>query len=106
MPYFCASKPLTMEFEKIHNKGQAKLFRNPLLEMLTKTHPLVIWGLYLPVVVGFPYYAFAKIGFSTGKLALLFLGGMLFWTLFEYIMHRWVFHMVAESEKAKKIVYV
>ena len=27
-----------MEFEKIHNKGQARLFKNDFLEMLTKTH--------------------------------------------------------------------
>jgi sterol desaturase/sphingolipid hydroxylase (fatty acid hydroxylase superfamily) len=95
-----------MEFEKIHNKGQAQLFRNPLLEMLTKTHPLVIWAIYLPIVIGFPFYAFSKFNFSTGKLAILFLLGMLFWTFFEYLMHRWVFHMVAESDRAQKIVYV
>ncbi len=39
-----------MKFEKIHNKGQAQLFRNNYMEMLTKTHPLVIWGMYLPVI--------------------------------------------------------
>ena len=72
-----------MKFEKIHNKGQAQLFGNPLLEMLTKTHPLVIWGIYLPIVIGFPYYAFSKINFSTSKLSALFFAGMLFWTFFE-----------------------
>ncbi|RYF96294.1 MAG: fatty acid hydroxylase, partial [Chitinophagaceae bacterium] len=36
-----------MQFEKIHNKGQAQLFKNHYLEYLTKTHPLVIWGMYL-----------------------------------------------------------
>ena len=71
-----------MKFEKIHNKGQAQLFQNPVLEMLTKTHPLVIWGIYLPVVIGFPYYAFSRFGFSGIKLAVLFIAGMLFWTLF------------------------
>jgi hypothetical protein len=30
-----------MKFDKIHNKGQARLFENSYLEMLTKTHPLV-----------------------------------------------------------------
>ena len=39
-----------MKFEKIHNKGQARIFRNQYLEMLTKTHPLVIWYMYLPVI--------------------------------------------------------
>ena len=46
-----------MEFEKIHNKGQARLFKNSFLEMLTKTHPLVIWGMYLPVMVYMLYYS-------------------------------------------------
>jgi hypothetical protein len=39
-----------MEFEKIHNKGQARLFKSDFLEALTKAHPLVIWGMYLPVL--------------------------------------------------------
>jgi len=95
-----------MKFEKIHNKGQAQLFRNEYLEMLTKTHPLVIWAIYTPVFAGFPYYAATRLGFDGLRIVIGFLAGMLFWTFFEYIMHRYVFHWVAESEKAKKIVYV
>jgi len=95
-----------MKFEKIHNKGQAQLFQNPVLEMLTKTHPLVIWGMYLPVIIGFPLYTYNNFGFTLSTIALLFIGGGLFWTFFEYIMHRWVFHMVAESPRATRIVYV
>ena len=95
-----------MEFEKIHNKGQAQLFKNQYLEMLTKTHPLVIWGIYLPVVIGFPLYAVNRFGFDGIRITLIFITGILFWTLFEYVMHRYIFHWVAESERAKKIVYV
>jgi sterol desaturase/sphingolipid hydroxylase (fatty acid hydroxylase superfamily) len=95
-----------MKFEKIHNKGQAQLFTNPALEFLTKTHPLVIWGIYLPVIIGFPYYAAFRLDFNILTIAGLFLVGMFFWSFFEYIMHRWVFHMIAESERAKRIVYV
>lgn len=95
-----------MHFEKIHNKGQAQLFKNPYLEMLTKTHPLVIWGMYLPMIIGFPWYAAETFLFSGIQIALLFIGGMLFWSLFEYLMHRFVFHMVAESERARKFIYV
>ncbi|MFN2439009.1 MAG: sterol desaturase family protein [Chitinophagaceae bacterium] len=95
-----------MKFEKIHNKGQAQLFETPVLEKLTKVHPLVIWGMYLPVVIGLPFYVANKFNFSGGKIALLFFLGMMGWTLFEYIMHRWVFHIIAESERAKKIIYI
>jgi sterol desaturase/sphingolipid hydroxylase (fatty acid hydroxylase superfamily) len=95
-----------MKFEKIHNKGQAQLFRNRYLEMLTKTHPLVIWGLYLPVFVGMPWYAVAKLGYPAWRVALIYIAGMFFWTFFEYIMHRWIFHMIAESPRAQKVIYV
>jgi sterol desaturase/sphingolipid hydroxylase (fatty acid hydroxylase superfamily) len=95
-----------MKFEKIHNKGQAQLFHNPVLEMLTKTHPLVIWGMYLPVIIGFPIYSATHFGFSGLKIAMLFIIGGLSWTFFEYIMHRWVFHMVAESDRATRVIYV
>lgn len=53
-----------------------------------------------------PYYATVKFGYTPWRIALLFMAGMLFWTLFEYIMHRFVFHWVAESDRARKIVYV
>jgi sterol desaturase/sphingolipid hydroxylase (fatty acid hydroxylase superfamily) len=95
-----------MKFEKIHNKGQAQLFKNPYLEILTKTHPLVIWGMYLPVIVGFPWHASIKFHYSVASVALVFIAGMMFWSLFEYLMHRFVFHMVAESERARKFIYV
>src|SRR5205814_3935442 len=91
-----------MHFDKIHNKGQARLFKSQYLEIFTKTHPLVIWGIYLPVIVGLLYYSSARLGFETGRITLTFIGGMLFWTLFEYIMHRFVFHFVAESPGAQK----
>ncbi len=95
-----------MKFEKIHNKGQAQLFRNPYLEMLTKANPLVIWSMYLPFLIGLPYYAVSGQGFTLLRAALLFLGGMFFWTLFEYLAHRFLFHWITESKKAQKFVYI
>ena len=95
-----------MKFEKIHNKGRAQLFQNPYLEMLTKANPIVIWGMYLPFMVGLPWYAARNLDFSFGKIALLFFGGMIFWTLFEYFAHRFAFHWITENPRAQKIVYI
>lgn len=99
-------KYIPMEFEKIHNKGQAQLFRNQYLEYLTKTHPLVIWGMYMPVFILLPIYAHNTVGHGVSRVILTFLGGMFFWSFFEYIMHRFVFHMVSESERARKVIYI
>ena len=95
-----------MKFEKIHNKGKARIFRNRYLEMLTRSHPLVIWGMYLPVIIALLFYSFSKLDFTISYIILLFAGGMLSWTLFEYLMHRFAFHYVAESAKAQRIVYI
>ncbi|MCH5690697.1 hypothetical protein LWM68_44605 [Niabella sp. W65] len=61
-----------MKFEKIHNKGQARLFKNDYLEMLTKTHPLVIWGIYIPVISYLLYYSATTLNFSVGYVFLIF----------------------------------
>jgi sterol desaturase/sphingolipid hydroxylase (fatty acid hydroxylase superfamily) len=95
-----------MKFEKIHNKGQAQLFKNHYLEMLTKTHPLVIWGMYVPIIGGSLYYSGARLGFSLAAVGLVFLSGGFFWTFFEYLMHRFAFHWVAESRRAQKFIYI
>jgi sterol desaturase/sphingolipid hydroxylase (fatty acid hydroxylase superfamily) len=95
-----------MKFEKIHNKGQARLFKNQYLEYLTKTHPLVIWGMYIPILGFMLYFSASTLAFSDLQTGLIFLAGMFFWSLFEYTIHRYVFHFFAESERAKKIVYV
>ncbi|HSC36952.1 MAG TPA: hypothetical protein VLD19_03735, partial [Chitinophagaceae bacterium] len=76
-----------MKFEKIHNKGQARIFQSQYLEMLTKTHPLVIWGIYIPIIIYMLFRSYTKLDYPFAYLVLVFLGGMLFWTLFEYIMH-------------------
>src|SRR5882724_5142292 len=95
-----------MEFEKIHNKGQARIFKSAYLEMLTKTHPLVIWGIYIPIMVLMLYRSSAKFGYAIAYVALIFVAGMLFWTFFEYLMHRFVFHFVADSPRAQRFIYV
>jgi sterol desaturase/sphingolipid hydroxylase (fatty acid hydroxylase superfamily) len=95
-----------MQFDKIHNKGQARLFKSQYLEYLTKTHPLVIWGMYFPVAVFMLYFSVVKMEADWTKVMLLFLAGGLAWTLFEYIMHRFLFHMIPHTERGKKISYV
>jgi sterol desaturase/sphingolipid hydroxylase (fatty acid hydroxylase superfamily) len=95
-----------MKIEKIHNKGQARLFKNAFLEAFTKTHPLVIWGMYLPMIIFLVYYSSTVKELSPLSLSISFLCGVFFWTFFEYFIHRYIFHLIAETKRAKRIVYV
>ncbi|MDH7463450.1 sterol desaturase family protein [Chitinophagaceae bacterium 26-R-25] len=95
-----------MKFDKIKNKGQARLFESQYLEMLTKTHPLVIWGMYIPIICFLLYHAHTKLDFDITTVLLVFLGGLFFWSFFEYLAHRFLFHFVTDNPKAQRIVYV
>lgn len=82
------------------------MFHHPALELLSKSHPLVIWGMYVPVFVGGPLYAVASLQLSVGKVVLLYVAGIFTWTFFEYLMHRFAFHWMAESPQAQKFIYI
>ena len=95
-----------MRTATINNKGQARLFQNPILESLTKTNPLVIWGMYIPIIGGMLYYAAKSFNQSLSTILALFFTGMIFWTFFEYIMHRFVYHFVSENKYIRRFVYI
>jgi sterol desaturase/sphingolipid hydroxylase (fatty acid hydroxylase superfamily) len=97
---------IPMEFQKIYNKGQAQLFKNQYLEFLTKTHPLVIWGMYTPILTLLPYYAITTLYYRGTLVLLLFVAGIIFWTFTEYILHRFLFHHHPNTDKGKRINYV
>jgi len=94
-----------MHFDKIKNKGQARLFQSDYMEMMTKTHPLVIYSIYFPIIALMLYFGNAYKGLTISSEILFFAGGALFWSLFEYIMHRYLFHMIADSKRAQKFIY-
>jgi sterol desaturase/sphingolipid hydroxylase (fatty acid hydroxylase superfamily) len=95
-----------MKFEKIYNKGQATIFDSRRLEKLTKTHPLTIFAIYIPVIFGLLYFSKSMQHFNTGFIMLLFAAGLFSWTIFEYFAHRFAFHFHAKSDTGKKIVYI
>jgi sterol desaturase/sphingolipid hydroxylase (fatty acid hydroxylase superfamily) len=95
-----------MKEKKIYNKGQAQIFKNPYLELLTKSHPLVIWGMYIPILSYFIYLAATDYNHSTLRIVLTFFGGMFFWTFFEYIAHRFIFHWISDNPRIQKFTFI
>src|SRR5688500_17344431 len=90
---------------KPKNKAQAVLFQSPYLEILTKSHPLVIWGIFLPVSAYLMWLGVSEHALSLRYAVIIFITGVLSWTLFEYLMHRYVFHFVSESPRVQKFIY-
>lgn len=95
----------SQRFNRPRHKGSPKLFNNPLLERLTHTHisaPLVIFGATSAILI---YYGIFEKGFQIPSMLLLFAAGLFFFTLVEYLMHRYLYHIPATTERKKKIAY-
>ena len=90
---------------KISNKGTTQLFRNPVLERLTRTPFALPVIFYLLVSVAATIYYSDTFEPSLLTDILMFLAGMFFFTLIEYIIHRFVFHFHATSEKQIEFQY-
>lgn len=90
---------------KIKNKGQARLFKSDFMEALSKSHPAVIFSMYIPIITYMIYYGIKYKDLTATRTILVFLAGILFWTFFEYLMHRFLFHCFSKNKTIQKITY-
>lgn len=84
-----------------------RLFKNPALEALTHVHPAIPFLIWIPVVLFLMWFsAWGQLEMGLG-LTLAWAGaGVLFWTLTEYLMHRFVFHFKTENKVGKYLVFL
>ncbi|MFO8146057.1 MAG: sterol desaturase family protein [Gillisia sp.] len=87
------------------HKGSAVLMKNPYLEKLTRTHILVPLFIFTVISAFLIYYGLVEKGFQAPGMVLLFLSGFLFFTLIEYLMHRYLFHLPVTNPNREKLVY-
>lgn len=90
---------------KPQNKGTKQLFKNPVLEKLSRTHiavPLVIFALYS---CGLMFWSVTHTSLSIGITILLFFVGMVAFTWVEYNAHRYLFHMSTYTKIREKFQY-
>jgi len=84
----------------------SRLFQNDFLESLTHVHHNTPFFIYMPTIVALLATSILVKGFSLSLVAGMGLAGLLFWTLFEYLLHRFVFHYEPSSAWGKKIAYL
>ncbi|MBK6997523.1 MAG: sterol desaturase family protein [Lewinellaceae bacterium] len=81
-------------------KGQARLFQNPILEFFTKSSLIesTLSSVAISVIcIWAGYWLGAQ--HSAKQVALWFLGGFLTWSFFEYLLHRYFFHIAETAFK-------
>ncbi|OYU96096.1 MAG: fatty acid hydroxylase [Bacteroidetes bacterium B1(2017)] len=90
-----------LEKQKIESGEKGILFESQKLERFTQISPLTailfygfIWCLLL-----FLNNTYTSNGFT--KSAGIYLFALLFWTFFEYMAHRYIFHFITDSPRVK-----
>lgn len=93
-------------FIKPNNKGTKQLFKNPLLERLTRTHiavPVTIFFVYSCVLL---YWSFSNTTLTLLTSTAMFFAGFIFFTWVEYQVHRHIFHMGTFTKWREKTQYL
>lgn len=93
---------VTTEFQE----GNAQIFKNPILESLTKTTPIqniIVYGITITALI---YVAIDWVGLSPLMVLGLFVSGIFVWTFAEYMLHRYLFHWVTEAKWSQRFHFI
>jgi sterol desaturase/sphingolipid hydroxylase (fatty acid hydroxylase superfamily) len=76
------------------------VFKNPILEKyLARAHWVTPGLWFLPIAAWGLYTGFTNPLLSTLTVVGLFFGGWLFWSLLEYVLHRFLFHSLTPTDE-------
>jgi sterol desaturase/sphingolipid hydroxylase (fatty acid hydroxylase superfamily) len=92
--------------ENNNQKGNTiTMFKNPILERLSRTHVSIPISIFFLYASGLLYWSIENVLLSVGTAVSLFFIGWLSFTLVEYLAHRYVFHMSVHNKLRKKLQY-
>ena len=97
---------MSSQITREHHRGQATIFKNPLLESLTKTslrQNIIVYG---TVIASLIYYALVVISISFIEFVGIFIFALFTWTFAEYILHRYLFHWISENKFVQRFHFV
>jgi sterol desaturase/sphingolipid hydroxylase (fatty acid hydroxylase superfamily) len=83
-----------------------RIFQSPVLEALTKTHIAIPLTLFYTAGFAILLYSVLALGTPWISAVLVFVGGFFSFTLVEYAMHRWFYHMPTDTPRRKRMQYV
>lgn len=87
------------------NKGTKVLFENPVVEKLSRTNIAIPISMFVIFAIVLLYLAFTITTLSTGTIIGIFFLGFIIFTLIEYFVHRYLFHMGTETKTKEKLQY-
>ncbi len=90
---------------KPNNSGTKHMFRNPIIERLSRTHIMVPITILTLAAIGIIYWGLSNGLITVLPLIGLFFTGMIIFSLIEYLVHRYLFHMIPSTPTKEKFQY-
>ncbi len=89
-----------------NDSSSIRMFRNGLMESLSKVHYTVPLFIYIPVIAFFIYRSFGVVHNTVGQFFLYLMAGIFIWTITEYVLHRYIFHFVPKSKWGLRLHFI
>ena len=84
----------------------ARMFKSDFMEFFSHVHPAMPLVIYAPAIAYALYVALWQREMSILAVVGLFLLGVFFWTLIEYVIHRHAFHYEPSSKIGKQFHFI
>lgn len=85
-----------------NSKESVRMFKSDILESVSKVHFSVPLFIFIPVILYFGWKAIWQQELSPVEFAGYYLLGLFVWSLTEYVLHRFIFHL--EPKKGNKML--
>jgi sterol desaturase/sphingolipid hydroxylase (fatty acid hydroxylase superfamily) len=91
----------------VSNKDEtARMFKSDFIEALSKVHFSVPLYIYVPVIMYLLYYSIGIFSLSAITILVYIVAGIAFWTVAEYLLHRFLFHFTPKTDFGKRISFI
>ena len=91
-----------------NDKEPIRLFESDFLETFTHISPVAVSAIWIPIIVFFAARTFgwqAK-ALAPGLSVFAIVVGIFIWTISEYLLHRFLFHMPVHGKTMERIVFL
>jgi len=92
---------------EINNDDQPiRLFKSDFLEFFTHISPITVLIIWVPIVIFFLIQGISRSKQQFLFIPFAFMLGLFFWTLAEYVLHRFLFHFHPRNKTQERITFL
>ncbi len=95
-----------MRAEILTKNTQGRIFKNNFLESLTKSSPIITNIFYSSLAIIFLVGNYLCGNLKIQSTLFVYSFGIVFWSLFEYLMHRYLFHLKSKRKWLKRLSFM